>query len=134
MVSILYRLEKIVILYTVVTALASRTQGHEQLTRQPYRRPQQRRALQRQFPLAGQTLREVIQAWPSNLNVGVACSGAISGDIGGPSARNGPAGPPDHDWVTHVVGRMQRGEIDELLNEASLCRLCASSLQSEAAA
>jgi protocatechuate 4,5-dioxygenase beta chain len=74
----------------------------------------------------GETLREVIEAWPSNLKVGVACSGAISGDIGGPSARNGPAGPPDHAWVSHVVGRMQRSEINELLNEATEERIQAA--------
>ena len=74
----------------------------------------------------GEMVRDVVEAWPSNLNVGVVASGAISGDIGGPSAKAGPAGPPDHEWVKHVVGRMQRGEISELLNEATEERIQAA--------
>jgi hypothetical protein len=75
----------------------------------------------------GEMVRQVIEAWPSTLRVGVVASGAISGDIGGPRARDGqPAAPPDEEWVKRVVGHMEKGEITDLLNEATQDRLLQS--------
>jgi len=72
----------------------------------------------------GEMVRRAVEAWPGGLRVGAVASGALSGDIGGPRARDGqPAGPPDEAWVTQVVSRLRKGEVDELLNEATQERI-----------
>ena len=83
------------------------------------------------FPLAkrvyamGQMVRRAVESWDSDLTVGLAASGAISGDIGGPRATVGPGAPPDFDWVKSFISRMRNGEINELLNEATEERILA---------
>jgi aromatic ring-opening dioxygenase catalytic subunit (LigB family) len=68
----------------------------------------------------GRMVRDAVEAWPRTLRVGVICSGALSGDIGGPRARDHqPAAPPDYQWVANVVRRISDGEIEDLLSEAT---------------
>ncbi len=67
----------------------------------------------------GQMVREAVLAWPGDARVAVIASGALSGDIGGPSAVSGPAGPADEGWVRNCVDRMRSGQINELLHEAT---------------
>lgn len=75
----------------------------------------------------GEMVRRAVESWPSALRVGIVASGAISGDIGGPRALdNQPFAWPDEAWVTNVVARIQKGEIDDLLNEATADRLRAA--------
>jgi protocatechuate 4,5-dioxygenase beta chain len=72
----------------------------------------------------GEMVRKAVEAWPSQIRVAAIASGALSGDIGGPRAREGqPAAPPDEAWVRQVVSRMQKGEVNELLNEATQERI-----------
>jgi hypothetical protein len=75
----------------------------------------------------GGMVRRAVESWPQTLRVGIVASGAISGDIGGPTAYDGqPFGPPDTEWVKQVVGRMEKGEIDQLLEEATQERILAA--------
>ncbi len=75
----------------------------------------------------GAMVRDAIAAWPHPARVAILASGCLSGDIGGPRAIDGqPFAPADRDWVFQAVGRMARGEIDELLNDATAERLAAA--------
>jgi len=74
---------------------------------------------QRCFEL-GAMVGEAIRAWPEPLHVGVLASCSVSGEIGGSRALPGrPYAAADEAWVQHVSGRITRGEMDELLNEAT---------------
>jgi hypothetical protein len=82
--------------------------------------------LARRVYTLGQMVRRAVDDWGEDVTVGAIASGAISGDIGGPRAVGGPGAPPDVEWVTSVVRRLERGEADELLNEATEARILAA--------
>lgn len=72
----------------------------------------------------GAMVREAVKAWPEHVRVGIVASGAISGDIGGPRALDhSPGAAGDRSWVELVERRITKGEITELLNEATPERL-----------
>lgn len=74
---------------------------------------------QRCFDL-GAMVANAIRAWPEGIRVGLLASCSVSGDIGGPRALPGrPYAAPDEAWVQHVMARIDRGEVTELLNEAT---------------
>jgi aromatic ring-opening dioxygenase catalytic subunit (LigB family) len=75
----------------------------------------------------GSMVRTAIESWPSDLRVAVVASGSISGDIGGPRARDHqPSAKADPVWMEQVLRRLSKGEITELLNEASAERIAAA--------
>jgi hypothetical protein len=72
----------------------------------------------------GQMVYQAVQSWPADLRVGIIASGAISGDIGGPRALDhSPGSGGDPEWVKLVERRIVRGEIDDLMNDATPGRL-----------
>lgn len=72
----------------------------------------------------GGMVRQAVERWPEDIRVGVIASGALSGDIGGPRARDhSPSAVPDTEWVALVEQRITKGEINELLEEATADRL-----------
>jgi len=75
----------------------------------------------------GEMVQRAVEAWPSSLRVGIVASGAISGDIGSPKALDGmPGAAPDYDWLKTVVGHLEKGETNELLEAATSDRLAKS--------
>jgi protocatechuate 4,5-dioxygenase beta chain len=75
----------------------------------------------------GATVRSTVESWPSDLRVALVASGSISGDIGGPRARDHqPSAAADPIWMEQVLRRLARGEVTELLNEATAERIAAA--------
>jgi aromatic ring-opening dioxygenase catalytic subunit (LigB family) len=75
----------------------------------------------------GAMVQSAVAAWPEDLRVAVVASGSISGDIGGPRARDHqPSAAADAAWMHQVLGRLSRGEVTELLNEATTERMAAA--------
>jgi aromatic ring-opening dioxygenase catalytic subunit (LigB family) len=75
----------------------------------------------------GATLRDMLATLPDPLRVAIVASGTLSGDIGTARAfPGGDFGPADEVWSQQVIDRMQRGDIDTLLNEATGERLWAA--------
>jgi aromatic ring-opening dioxygenase catalytic subunit (LigB family) len=75
----------------------------------------------------GTMVQTAIRSWPKDLRVAVVASGSISGDIGGPRARDHqPSAAADGAWMHQVLGRLSRGEVSELLNEATTERIAAA--------
>jgi len=78
------------------------------------------------FDLGGM-VQSAVGAWPQDLRVAVVASGSISGDIGGPRARDHqPSAAADAAWMHQVLGRLSRGEVNELLNDATAERIAAA--------
>jgi protocatechuate 4,5-dioxygenase beta chain len=72
-------------------------------------------------------VQSAVGAWPQDLRVAVVASGSISGDIGGPRARDHqPSAAADAAWMHQVLGRLSRGEVNELLNDATAERIAAA--------
>jgi protocatechuate 4,5-dioxygenase beta chain len=75
----------------------------------------------------GQMVRDAIAAWPDDLRVAVVASGSISGDIGGPRARDHqPSASSDGAWMSEALGYIRHGRVDDLLNAATADRMVAS--------
>jgi protocatechuate 4,5-dioxygenase beta chain len=75
--------------------------------------PQPKRFLQ-----LGQTLREVIEAWPGNQRVAVIGTGHLSLELGGPR-QFGPNGP-DPEFDRRAVEWIANGDFDSVLSQVSL--------------
>lgn len=72
----------------------------------------------------GAALGEAIRSFPGKERVVVIGSGSFSLEIGGPLAdKNERSGTPDKQWAAHVQARMQAGEFDRLVAEATGERL-----------
>jgi aromatic ring-opening dioxygenase catalytic subunit (LigB family) len=75
----------------------------------------------------GAMVQSAIGTWPKDLRVALVASGSISGDIGGPRARDHqPSATADAEWMLQVIGRLSRGQVSELLNEATAERIAAA--------
>ena len=80
-------------------------------------------AARRCFAL-GQMVRKAVEALPAGAKVAVLASGSFSLDVGGHLAPRGQfAGTPDVGWAETVLGHLQHGRVDDLLNEATSDRL-----------
>src|SRR5215470_12845758 len=68
----------------------------------------------------GEMLRGAIESWPADARVAVLGSGSFSLDVGGPKTRPGERNStPDLAWSQQVQGRIERAQLDELLEEAT---------------
>jgi protocatechuate 4,5-dioxygenase beta chain len=68
----------------------------------------------------GALIRNAIESWPEQKRVAVIGSGSFSLEIGGPKIRPGERNSvPDLAWAQHIQHRLERVEIDELLEEAT---------------
>src|SRR5439155_1145399 len=68
----------------------------------------------------GQMVRTAVEALPASSKVAVLASGSFSLDVGGHLSPRGQfAGTPDVGWGDTVLGHLQNGRINELLNEAT---------------
>lgn len=75
----------------------------------------------------GSMVRQALQSWSVDLRVGMVASGAISGDIGGPRALDhSPGAAGDRSWVELVERRITKGEISDLLSDATPERLASA--------
>ena len=70
------------------------------------------------FVQLGQTIRELIDAWPSHLRVAAIGSGHLSLELGGPR-QFGPHGP-DPEFDAKAVEWIANGDIDGCLANVSL--------------
>ena len=70
------------------------------------------------FVKLGQTIREIIDAWPSHLRVAVIGTGHLSLELGGPR-QFGPTGP-DPEFDARAVEWIANGDIDAALANVSL--------------
>jgi protocatechuate 4,5-dioxygenase beta chain len=70
------------------------------------------------FVRLGQTIREIIDAWPSHLRVAVIGSGHLSLELGGPR-QFGPTGP-DPEFDAQAVEWIAAGDIDGCLKNVTL--------------
>jgi hypothetical protein len=72
----------------------------------------------------GQAVRGAVEALPEGTRVAVMASGSISLDIGSPLAPPGQiAGTADLAWMREVLGYLESGAVDDLLNAATTDRL-----------
>lgn len=72
----------------------------------------------------GRAIRTAVETFPEPLRVAAMGSGNFSLEIGGPKVAPGRRqGFPDPEWISHVAGRMERGEVDRLLEEATTERM-----------
>lgn len=72
----------------------------------------------------GQMVRDAVESWRDDRRVAIIASGAITGDIGGPWALDhSPGSGGDQAWLDLVEERVTKGQISELLNEATPTRL-----------
>jgi len=68
----------------------------------------------------GRMVRSAIDSLPDKLRVAVIGSGSFSLEIGGPKIEPGKRNSvPDLAWSRHIHRRLQRAEIDELVDEAT---------------
>jgi len=75
----------------------------------------------------GQMVRDAIADWSDDLRVAIVASGSISGDIGGPRARDHqPSASSDGEWMGEALSYLRHGQVDELLNAATADRMAAS--------
>ncbi len=80
-------------------------------------------AARRCFDL-GEVVRRAIESWPGNMRVAILASGSFSLEIGGPRISHGKrSGVPDPGWASSVLKRLEKAEVNELLNEATNDRL-----------
>ena len=90
-------------------------------------------AARRCFAL-GQMVRTAVEALPASSKVAVLASGSFSLDVGGHLSPRGQfAGTPDVGWGDTVLGHLQNGRINELLNEADESRSIALAAYQEGA-
>jgi protocatechuate 4,5-dioxygenase beta chain len=76
-------------------------------------------AARRCFAL-GAMVRKAVEALPARTRVAVLASGSFSLDVGGHLSPPGEfAGTPDVEWVHTVLGHLNHGRVNELLNEAT---------------
>jgi gallate dioxygenase len=76
-------------------------------------------AAKRCFAL-GEAVRAAVEAWPTDLRVGVLASGSFSLDVAGPMMEPGQnAGVPGMEWSNRVVKLLGEGKIDDLLEETT---------------
>jgi len=76
-------------------------------------------AARRCFAL-GQMVRTAVEALPAGRTVAVLASGSFSLDVGGHLSPRGQfAGTPDVGWADTVLGHLQNGRVNDLLNEAT---------------
>jgi protocatechuate 4,5-dioxygenase beta chain len=72
----------------------------------------------------GQAIRAAVEAYPQPLRVVPLATGSFSLEIGGPKVAPGKRqGVPDPDWAAHVAALIRNGDIDTLLQEATLRRM-----------
>ena len=72
----------------------------------------------------GQMLRQAVERWPTKARVAFVASGSFALEVAGPRVADGMVyGVPDPDWVGHVCDRLQRGEVEEFLEEATSERM-----------
>ncbi len=68
----------------------------------------------------GRMIADFVAQWPTTQRVAVLASGSFSLEVGGPRM-----GRVDVDWISSVVGWMQRGEIDHLVAQSTRAQLAA---------
>jgi aromatic ring-opening dioxygenase catalytic subunit (LigB family) len=72
----------------------------------------------------GEMVRRAIDSWPKQTRVAIVASGSFSLEIGGPRISHGKrSSVPDPEWARSVLRRLEKAEINELLNEATSDRL-----------
>ena len=75
----------------------------------------------------GQAVRRAVDAWPGRERVAVLASGSFSLEVTGPNAPgNQISGAPDPGWADTVVGCLNRGATNELLEQATSERILAA--------
>ena len=74
----------------------------------------------KRFFEVGQAIRSIIDEWPEDIRVGVAASGHLAVEIGGPKGRGAS---PDIDFDHEAVDIIGRGDIDALMRHASFERM-----------
>lgn len=68
----------------------------------------------------GESFAKLIEDWHPDLRVVVLASGSFSLEVGGPRIAPGrPFGVPDPAWAAHVVSRLQSGDGQDLVVEAT---------------
>ncbi|MEU8257198.1 extradiol ring-cleavage dioxygenase [Micromonospora inaquosa] len=72
----------------------------------------------KRFVQLGQSIREIVESWPSHLRVAVIGTGHLSLELGGPR-QFGPHGP-DPEFDQRAVGWIANGDLDECLREVTL--------------
>lgn len=72
----------------------------------------------------GRAIRSVLEEEYGGRRFAAVASGSFSLEIGGPRmGEHAHTGVPDPDWLDHVLGRLRRGEITELVSEATTDQL-----------
>jgi protocatechuate 4,5-dioxygenase beta chain len=72
----------------------------------------------------GAMVRQAVESLPARTRVAVLASGSFSLDVGGHLSPPGEfAGTPDVDWAHAVLGHLQHGRVNDLLNEATSDRI-----------
>jgi protocatechuate 4,5-dioxygenase beta chain len=72
----------------------------------------------------GRAMRAAVESFPQPLRVATLASGSFTLEIGGPKVAPGKRqGVPDPAWAERVVALMQSGQVETLLQEASLARM-----------
>ena len=72
----------------------------------------------------GRAVGDAVRAFPEDLRVAVLATGSINHEVGGPRIHEGELwGAPDPGWLDHVVARLRAGEVDRLVEEATLEKL-----------
>jgi len=72
----------------------------------------------------GRAIAAAIRAWDSDARVAVITSGSLSLEIGGPRVEiDKTFGVPDPAWATWVLDRINRGEHDALIEQATEARM-----------
>jgi protocatechuate 4,5-dioxygenase beta chain len=72
----------------------------------------------KRFVQLGQSIRDIVQSWPSHLRVAVIGTGHLSLELGGPR-QFGPHGP-DPEFDQRAVEWIANGDLDECLREVTL--------------
>jgi aromatic ring-opening dioxygenase catalytic subunit (LigB family) len=72
----------------------------------------------------GRSIRAAVESFPQPLRVATLASGSFTLEIGGPKVAPGKRqGVPDPAWAERVATLMQNGQVETLLQEASLARM-----------
>jgi gallate dioxygenase len=72
----------------------------------------------------GRAVGEIIRVYSEDLRVAALATGAINLEVAGPRVFEGEVwGAPDPSWLEHVLARLRAGQVDKLVEEATIRKL-----------